>query len=125
MLPSHFVLGFSLMVLMGLGFDVTGQDYPNKPIRIVTAAAGGGSDGTARQIAQGITSPLGQPVIVDNRQSILTGEIASKAPPDGYTLLVNGNSVWTYPLLRKAPYDAVRDLAPITLIERSVNIVTV
>jgi hypothetical protein len=59
------------------------QTYPSKPIRILTSAVGGSSDFASRQIAQGITESLGQPVIVDNRGNI-SGELASKAPPDGY-----------------------------------------
>ena len=64
------------------------QDYPNKPIRIVTSGVGGGNDLMTRTIAQGITSPLGQPVIVDNRPSGVIGETVAKAPPDGYNLLL-------------------------------------
>src|SRR6266850_438190 len=87
---SRLVIGTLAVGLMVLGPDVMfGQDYPSKPIRIITSAAGGGGDFTARQIAQGISGPLGQPVIVDNRASgLLVAEIVSKAPPDGYTLAV-------------------------------------
>ena len=46
---------------------VCAQDYPNRPIRFVTAAAGGGNDLAARFIAQGLTERMGQQVIVDNR----------------------------------------------------------
>src|SRR4051812_10590355 len=67
---------------------VQAQDYPSRPVRIVTAAVGGGSDFTARQIAQGISGPLGQPVVVENRGSgIIQGEFLAKAPPDGYGLV--------------------------------------
>src|SRR5262245_26794968 len=102
------------------------QDYPAKPVRILAAAAGGGNDFDARQIAQGIAGPLGQPVIVDNRaQGALAAEAGSKAAPDGYTLLVAGGAVWVGPLLRKAPYDVLTDFAPIALIERGVNVLAV
>ena len=104
----------------------SGQAYPTKPIRIVTSPAGGGGDFTARLIAQAISGPLGQPVIIDNRgPGFIPGEVASKAPPDGYTLLVNGSTLWVFPLLRKAPYDPVRDFAPIAVAERTVFIVAV
>ena len=113
------------MVVAGVG-AVSGQDYPNKPIRLVTTAAGSGSDVTSRVLAQGVSGPLGQPVIVDNRGTgVIPAGFASKAPPDGYTLLVNGNSLWTFPLLQKTLYDVVRDFSPITLIEMSVNVVVV
>src|SRR5262245_29726643 len=82
------------------------QDYPNKPIRLVTSAAGGGSDFTARRVAQGISGALGQPIIVDNRPTgVIPAEIVSKAPPDGYTVLLSGSNMWIIPLLQNTRYD--------------------
>jgi tripartite-type tricarboxylate transporter receptor subunit TctC len=78
----------------------SGQAYPSKPIRIVTGGAGGGNDFTSRQIAQGISGSLGQPIVVDNRAAPLAIEIVSKAPPDGYSLLVLGTSLWLGPLMQ-------------------------
>ena len=116
-----FTLGLVLEANVGLG-----QDYPNKPIRIVTTAAGTGSDFNARQVAQGIASSLGQPVIVDNRSStLLSAEIVLRVPPDGYTLLVNGGSLWIGQLLQKTPYDVTRDFAPISQLVREVSVVAV
>jgi tripartite-type tricarboxylate transporter receptor subunit TctC len=104
----------------------SGQEYPNRVIRIVTAAAGGGSDFIARIVAQGISGPLGQQVIVENRGTgVLAGEAAAKAPSDGYTLTVQGGAFWVAPLLRKTPYDPIRDFSPISLIVREVNILAV
>ena len=54
------------------------QDYPGKPVRIVTSPAGGGNDFPARLIARGISGPIGQQVIVDNRPAILAPEIVAK-----------------------------------------------
>src|SRR6478672_2157905 len=100
------------------------QEYPNRIIRIVTAAAGSGF--IARIIAQGISAPLGQQVIVENRGTgVLAGEAAAKAPADGYTLTVQGGAFWIAPLLRKTPYDPIRDFAPISLVVREVNILAV
>src|SRR5687768_9922148 len=73
------------------------QDYPVKPIRVITGPVGGGGDFQTRTIAQGIAGPLGQPLIVDNRPNNLHGEIGSKAPPDGYTLILTGGSFWSLP----------------------------
>jgi len=107
---------FSLGLMVLSGGVVCGQDYPHKPIRIITNAAGGGSDFIARLIAQGISGPLGQPVIVDNRSGgLIQSEIVSRAPPDGYTLLVAGGSILILPLLQKTPYDPMKDFSPITL----------
>ena len=117
-----FLVG--LMVL-GVGV-VSGQDYPSKTIRIVTAGAGGGSDFVARIVSQGISGPLGQPVIVDNRTpSVFATETASKALPDGYTFIVTGGALWIYPLLYKAPYDAIGSFSPISLITREVFVLAV
>lgn len=103
-----------------------GQNYPNQPIRVVTSEVGGGNDLVARQIAQAISVPLGQAVAVDNRPGGITpGAIVSKAPPDGYTLLMYNNTVWIGPLLQNAPYDAVRDFAPIAELARTPNVLVV
>ena len=127
MLLTRVVAGTFSVVMLVFGTDgAFGQTFPNKPVRIVTAAAGGGSDFTARLIAQGISGPLGQPVIVDNRASgILGGEVMSKAAPDGHTLFLGGASTWIITLLQKAPYDFVRDFSPLSLITRDVNLLVV
>jgi tripartite-type tricarboxylate transporter receptor subunit TctC len=105
---------------------VYGQDYPVRPIRVVTGSVGGSSDFTARLLAQGISGPLGQQVIIDNRANgLMRAEMISKAPPDGYNLLLAGGTFLTVPLLEKVTYDPVRDFAPITLVEMSPSIVAV
>jgi tripartite-type tricarboxylate transporter receptor subunit TctC len=102
------------------------QDYPSKTVRIVTSGAGSGGDFTARIIAQGVAPALGQSVIVDNRAgSLIASETASKAPPDGYTLLVNGASFWVIPFMQKVSYDPVRDFTPISLAERGSMLIAV
>ena len=101
------------------------QNYPTKPIRIVTSTPGGGNDATARLIAQGIAEPIGQPVIVENRSGVQAPEIVAKAPADGYTLLVLGDSVWSGTLVRPASYDPITDLAPVTQVSREVYVLAV
>ena len=93
----------------------SGQNYPNKPIRIVTSTPGGSADIVARLLAQGLTVSLSQQVLVDNRAGVIAGEIVAKAPPDGYTLLVTGNLLWTVALMQKVAYDPVADFLPISL----------
>ncbi len=118
------MLSIGLMVLAG--GVVSGQPYPSKPVRIVAATAGSGDDFIARIIAQGISGPLGQPVIVDNRSAgFIAAELVSKAPPDGYTLTMQGGAFWNTPLLRKMPYDVLSDFSPITLISREVFVLAV
>jgi len=98
------------------------QEYPNKLVRIISSA-GGGNEFKARLIAQGITGPLGQSVIVETRATpIIAAETVAKAPPDGYTLLVGGASLWLMPLMQKVSYDVVKDFSPISLMERSPSI---
>lgn len=103
-----------------------GQHYPTKPIRMVTSPIGGSPDYVARVIAQAITAPLGQNIIIDNRPNgIIQAQIVATAPPDGYTLLVVSNVLWIEPLMKETPYDAIRDFLPITLTNRSTLIVAV
>jgi len=104
----------------------TGQAYPAKAIRIVTAPAGAGNDFVARVIAQGLTGGLGQQLVVDNRPAGIVGELVAKSPPDGYTLLALGSVLWLTPLLQdNVGYDPVRDFAPISLTARSVNLLVI
>jgi tripartite-type tricarboxylate transporter receptor subunit TctC len=97
---------------------VCAQNYPVKPIRMLTGEIGGGSDIAARLIAQGLAFGLGQQVVVDNRVGgIIVSDLAAKAPPDGYTLLLYGDAMWLLPLMReRVPYDPVKDFSPITLV---------
>jgi len=104
---------------------VSGENYPNRPIRVVTAEAGGGSDVALRTITPGLASNLGQQVIVDNR-GIIAAELVAKALPDGYTLLFSGATLWVLPFLRDhVPYDPVGDFSAITLATRTPNILVV
>lgn len=126
MLNLHWLARVSWFVFFSpVAGSASAQDYPNRPVRIVTALAGGGSDFTARLIADGISAPLGQPVIVDNRIAVLADEIGAKAPPDGYTLLVSAAATWIRSLLQKVPFDVMTDFAPISLVVREVNVVAV
>lgn len=106
------------------------QNYPTKPIRfVVPFAPGGGTDIIARIVAQQLNEALGQPVVVDNRGgagSTLGTDIVTKAPADGYTMLLGNISLafnaWLY---KKLPYNAVKDLAPVTMVAVQPNIVVV
>ncbi len=113
------------VVALSGGSVVAAESYPNKPIRVVTAAAGGGNDFVGRLIAQGVTLPLGQPVIIDNRGG-MAADIVAKSRPDGYTLLFYSSATWTTPFLRDGvSYDPVRDLTPITMATKAPDIVVV
>jgi tripartite-type tricarboxylate transporter receptor subunit TctC len=117
----------ALGVIAGAG-AAFGQNYPSKPIRLVTAEPGGGNDLAARLIVQGLGGSLGQPMIVDNRGGaggIIAADIVAKAQPDGYTLLLYANNIWIIPLLGNAPFDVIRDFAPITWAATSPNVMVV
>lgn len=97
------------------------QTYPTKPIRfIVPFVPGGGTDITARTIAQKLSEAFGKPVVVDNRGGaggVIGADIVAKAVPDGYTLLLGSPGPLTInPNLQpKMPYDTLRDFAPVSL----------
>ena len=101
------------------------QNYPIKPVRIVTSPAGGGNDFPARLIARALSGSLGQQFVVENRPTILIADLVAKAPPDGYTLLVTGSAHWIGPLLDKVTYDPIKDFATITLIDRAPSVLVV
>lgn len=96
-------------------------DYPTKPIRlIVPYAVGGNADIVARILSPKLSEALGQQVIVDNRPGVsgnIGAELASRAPADGYTLVIGTNThASNMSLFRKPPFDLIRDFAPIALL---------
>jgi tripartite-type tricarboxylate transporter receptor subunit TctC len=93
------------------------ETYPERPVRILTGQTGGGSDIVARLLAPALTERLGQQVVVDNRAGgVIVCEIASRATPDGHTLLVYPNGLWLLPYMRdQTPYK-VSDFAPVSLV---------
>ena len=98
------------------------QDYPNRPVRlIVPYPPGGPTDIMGRIVSEVLTKRLNQNVVVDNRGGAATAigaEMAARAQPDGYTLLVSSETTFAVnPALRdKLPYNPLRDFAPISLL---------
>jgi tripartite-type tricarboxylate transporter receptor subunit TctC len=98
------------------------QQYPAKAVRILVGFAPGGStDMTARIYSQELNKLWGTQVVVDNRpgaSGVIAADLAAKAAPDGYTWLVSPQtSIVVAPLiLKKVPYDPVRDFAPVAVI---------
>ena len=95
------------------------SDYPNRTVRIIVPTApAGGNDTVARVIAQGLSERWGRQFVVENRagaSTMIGGEMAAKAPPDGYTLLMGVSTLAINPAtFRKVPYEAMRDFAPVT-----------
>ena len=97
------------------------QTYPNKPVRIISAfAAGGTNDVIARTIAPKLSEHFGQQFIVENRPGgggVIGTEFAAKSPADGYTLTIATTTTHVIAAaMRKLPYDPVKDFSPINLI---------
>ncbi len=106
------------------------QTYPSRPVRlIVTFAAGGTNDIVARLISQWLAERLGQQFFVENRPGAggnIGTEVATKATPDGYTLLmVSTANAINASLYEKLNFDVVRDLVPIAGIMRGSNVLEV
>ncbi len=116
----EFAAGSVLILLCAAG-PVSGQSYPNRPIRLVVPAApGGGPDITARLLAPKFSEALGQQIVVDNRagaNAAIGADIVAKAAPDGYTwLLATGQHTANPSLQQKLSYDVVKDFAPVSLL---------
>jgi tripartite-type tricarboxylate transporter receptor subunit TctC len=106
------------------------QSYPSRPIRMVVPTSPGGvTDTAARAVAPRLAEALGQPIVVDNRAGaggIIGTDIVAKAAPDGYTVLAVFDSFVSNPhVFRNAPYDVVRDFAPVSMMIRGPQLVVV
>jgi len=119
---SQFVLAAAAAVTLAAlwpAVPLHAQAYPTKPVRmIVNFPPGGGTDVTARIMQPALSKEIGQQILIDNRggaAGAVGAEIASRAAPDGYTLLWTLSSHTTNPSLYKLSFDADRDFAPITL----------
>ena len=111
-----------------LSLAVAAAEYPAKPIRVIVPwPAGGSTDTLARIVGQRLTTLVGQPIVIDNRagaSGTIGVDIASKAIPDGYTITIVEAAHAVMPATTlKLPYDLARDLAPLTLIGVSPNLV--
>jgi len=95
------------------------QAWPSKPLRyIVPFPPGAFNDNMARMLAAELPKTLGQPVIVENRpggNTLIGTDAAAKSPPDGYTLFGAALPFAVVQSLYKAPFDVIKDFAPITL----------
>ena len=119
-----------LLFCVFLSSESHAQGYPGRPVRlIVPAAAGGTVDLVSRAVSQKLGELLGQPIVVENRAGASTSiaeEYVVRAAPDGYTLLMAGITLATQPYTRSdLPYDPQRDLAMISLIATSGNVIVV
>ncbi|WP_418131111.1 tripartite tricarboxylate transporter substrate binding protein [Variovorax sp. 375MFSha3.1] len=109
----------------------TAQTYPSKPVRVIVAfTAGGTTDILARAATQKLSEKLGQSFIIDNKPGAggnIGTEMAVRAAPDGYTLIVNsvGPMAVNQTLYKNLPYDPLKDLVPIVQIADVPNVLVV
>jgi tripartite-type tricarboxylate transporter receptor subunit TctC len=119
---SHAFAAFAVALATSAALTAHAQTYPSKTVRfVITYPTGGGSDYTARPIAQRLTERWGQPVVLESRpggSAMIGTEFVVRAPADGYTILLSASSEvsMNLALFKKMPYDPVRDLQPITLV---------
>jgi tripartite-type tricarboxylate transporter receptor subunit TctC len=111
-LTGYFIHAILFALLLGFGVHALAEDYPARPIKIIVPyAAGATTDLMARLVAEKLRDRLGQPVIVDNRSGAggnIGAEIAARAQPDGYTLLLSaaGPLVLNKSLYANLAYDS-------------------
>lgn len=114
-----------VLVVCGTALSTSrAQDYPARPVRIIAGTPGNFSDVVARHVARALTERWGKPVVVENRPGAggtIGTALAARSAPDGYTLLVSDRTALAAApnLNPQLPYDALRDLAPITLLAAS------
>jgi tripartite-type tricarboxylate transporter receptor subunit TctC len=106
------------------------DDYPSRPIRLVVPyQAGGNPDAVARTLAGQLERQLGKTIVIDNRagaSGLIGMEVASKANPDGYTMLFVTSSFAVNQAVReKSPYDLDRDLAPVSCVAQGAGFLLV
>lgn len=129
-MKSAWIPALALTLFSATALAQDAASYPARPIRmIVPFAPGGGLDITTRLIGQKLTAKWGQNVVVDTRPgaaTIVGTEIASKAAPDGYTLLMITTTFAINPGLHaRLPYDPLKDFTPVTQLNAQPNVIVV
>ena len=137
---SHSALCFARCVALGMALGAAwpvpfssaafaADAYPSKPVRlIIPFPPGGSNDVVGRLIAQQLSTRLGQQVVPDNRAGaggMIGTESASKAEPDGYTILFASSAFAANPALYKLTYDPLKSFAPIAMIAAGPNVLAV
>jgi tripartite-type tricarboxylate transporter receptor subunit TctC len=118
------------VVALGLPGLAAAQAWPDKPVKLVVPfAAGGATDVVARLLGQKLTELWGQSVVVENKLGAggnIGADMVAKSAPDGYTLLLTSGAIVTAPLMYKAmPFDASRDLVPVTNVASGPQVIAV
>jgi tripartite-type tricarboxylate transporter receptor subunit TctC len=120
---------FLLLSAVGAPFSARADDYPSRSIRlIIPFPPGGSNDVVGRIIANQLGQKLGKQVFVDNRSGaggVVGSDLAAKAAPDGYTLLVVSIAHAVNPWLYKLPYDPSKDFVPVSIFATGTNVLSV
>jgi tripartite-type tricarboxylate transporter receptor subunit TctC len=118
-----------VLTLPMLAQPAAADDYPSRAIRmIIPFPPGGSNDVVGRIIANQLGERLGKQVFVDNRSGaggVVGSDLAAKATPDGYTLLIVSIAHAVDPWLYKEPFDPVKDFVPVSIIATGTNVLTV
>jgi tripartite-type tricarboxylate transporter receptor subunit TctC len=125
---STVLLGTAALAVAAVSADA--QNYPTRPIRVIVPfSPGGAADTPGRLLFNKLSETIGQQIVVDNRPgagSTIGADLAAKATPDGYTLLMVSNThVISSALYKKLPYDALRDFTPILEFGDAPNVLVV
>jgi len=119
-LERRRLLATAALLPVASAVRATGEDYPDKPVRLVVPfPPGGGADNLARAIMPKVSHALGRPIIIDNKPGAggnVGAELVAGAPPDGYTLLygTNGTHSINQALYRNLRFDPIKDFAPVS-----------
>jgi tripartite-type tricarboxylate transporter receptor subunit TctC len=117
----RLIASLAALALAATATVASAQTYPTRPVRLVVPFPPGGAvDTIGRVVTPAFSERLGQPIVIDNRggaNAIIGTDIVTKAPPDGYTLLIvpAGHAI-TPTVTRKLPYDTLKDLAAVGFI---------
>ena len=127
--PRPFLMFAVLLALAAFAGPAAADDYPTRSIRlIIPFAPGGSNDVVGRIVANQVGQKLGQQVFVDNRAGaggVVGSDVAAKATPDGYTLLVISIAHAVNSWLYKLPYDPIKDFVPVSILATGTNVLSV
>jgi tripartite-type tricarboxylate transporter receptor subunit TctC len=127
---ASFLLACAAFALASPAALAQQANWPSQPIKLVVPfPPGGGTDVLARMLADKMRPLVNQTIVIDNRPGAtgnIGNDIVAKAPPDGYTVLVQGTIIGMFPhIFAKLPYDPVKDLAAVGTIAESPNVIVV
>src|SRR5258706_12443341 len=106
---------------LAIAFSAMGEEYPSRALRVIVPTPPGGTVDFVARAVTGVAGPrLGQPIVVEPKpggNSVIGMELASRAAPDGYTIMVAAATSFTLnTLVSKMPFDAVKAFTPVALL---------